>query len=335
MTEKLEELVEPYQEIQVEGDKSKTKSTLTYEEIEDCAKFIKEATNTTAKIAVIAGSSMDTLGLNVTEATTIQYELIPHFPRSESSIGKIIAGNMENTPVLIFKGRYHLYDGYTMQECTMHIKVLKLLGVKVLIIINTSGGINQDYKIGDIMLVKDHINLQGFAGQNPLIGPNDERFGPRFIPMNKVYDKDLLGKAKKILDEIEFEGMIHEGVYATVSGPAYDTISENLFLKTCEIDAVGLTIIPEVLVAKHSGMSIVAFSIITDQEIVDENNDKEFNHEEMIEICDKRTKQLNEFLEKFVKIAVLSKEEGDIECGGDEIITKSSKRIRCKCNNLN
>lgn len=198
------------------------------------------------------------------------------------------------------KGRFHYYEGYPLWKCAMPVRVMKLLGVSYLIATNAAGGLNSNYNVGDIMLVKDHINIMGFAGNNPLQGPNDERFGPRFPPMNKAYDKELLSNVKKIAVEIGLDDGLHEGVYACLGGPNFETVAELRMLKMLGVDAVGMSTVHEVITAIHCNMSVIAFSLITNACITDYDNHNEANHEEVIDVGKMKQNDLMRFTEKIV-----------------------------------
>lgn len=199
------------------------------------------------------------------------------------------------------KGRFHYYEGYPLWKCAMPVRVMKLVGVSYLIATNAAGGLNSNYKVGDIMLVRDHINIMGFAGNNPLQGPNDERFGPRFPPMNKAYDKELLNNVKRIAKEIGIGDTIHEGVYACLGGPNFETVAELRMLKMLGVDAVGMSTVHEVITAIHCNLKVIAFSLVTNSCITDYDNHNEANHEEVIDVGKMKEDDLKRFTEKIVE----------------------------------
>lgn len=219
----------------------------------------------------------------------------------EGHVGKLVFGYLSGVPVVCMKGRFHYYEGYPLWKCAMPVRVMKLLGVSYLIATNAAGGLNSKYNVGDIMLVKDHINIMGFAGNNPLQGPNDERFGPRFPPMNKAYDKELLANCKKVAVEVGIDkNAIHEGVYACLGGPNFETVAELRMLKMLGVDAVGMSTVHEVITAIHCNMSVIAFSLITNACITDYDNHNEANHEEVIDVGKMKQKDLMRFTEKII-----------------------------------
>lgn len=216
-------------------------------------------------------------------------------------MGKLIFGYLSEVPVVCMQGRFHYYEGYPLWKCAMPVRVMKLLGVTHLIATNAAGGLNSNYQVGDIMLVKDHINIMGFAGNNPLQGPNDERFGPRFPPMNKAYDRQLIRDAKKIAEEMGIGDMIHEGVYTCLGGPNFETVAELRMLKMLGVDAVGMSTVHEVITARHCNLTVFTFSLITNMCITDYDNQFEANHEEVIDVGKVREDDLKSFVRKIVK----------------------------------
>lgn len=182
----------------------------------------------------------------------------------------------------------------------MPVRVMKLVGCSHLIVTNAAGGINQEYSVGDIMIIKDHINFLGYAGNNPLRGPNLEAFGPRFLPMNISYDRALISKAKDIAKEMQIDSYTREGVYACLGGPNYETVAEIRMLKICGADAVGMSSAHEVMIARHCGMTVFAFSLITNKCIIDYDSKLQPNHEEIMDLGKKREGVLQEFVAKIV-----------------------------------
>lgn len=229
------------------------------------------------------------------------YEEIPNFPVStvEGHVGQLVFGKLNGIEVVCMQGRFHYYEGYPLWKCAMPVRVMHLVGVTHLLATNAAGGLNPKYKVGDIMLVKDHINLMGFAGNNPLQGPNDERFGPRFPPMNQAYDKTLLAKVKKLWKD-EGDEHVHEGVYTCLGGPNFETVAELRMLKMLGVDAVGMSTVHEVITGRHCNMTVLAFSLITNECITDYECHEEANHEEVMDVGKMRQDTLKRFVEKIV-----------------------------------
>lgn len=221
----------------------------------------------------------------------------------EGHKGRLVFGTLSNVKTVCMQGRFHYYEGYSMEECTMPIRVLSLLGVKALFVTNTAGAVNPEYATGDIMFIKDHINFFGFSGKNPLRGPNDAKFGPRFISMNKTYDRSVLDKAKDIAEKMGLSSHVHEGVYAMFGGPNYETIAEIKLLRMLGADAVGMSTVPEILVGRHCGMAVFGFSLITNICVCSYDDDREPCHEEVLKAVDAREADLKQLLTELVEFA--------------------------------
>ena len=215
-------------------------------------------------VALVLGSGLGDLAQELDDAVAISYTEIPYFARSTVAghEGRLLIGNLEGVPVVAMQGRFHLYEGYTPQVLTFPIRVMSLLGAHTLIVTNAAGGVNPAYHPGDFMLIHDHISLPGLAGVNPLIGPNDERFGVRFLPLAKAYDAQLRALAHSVAAKLP-EIALHEGIYTMVAGPSFETEAELRFLRVIGTDAVGMSTVPEVIVARHMEMRVLGISLIT------------------------------------------------------------------------
>ena len=236
---------------------------LTREEIEEAAAFIRARTRHRPTIGLITGSGLDALADEVTEADAIPYAQIPHFPVAtvEGHPGDLVIGRLEGKEVAVKRGRAHFYEGYPMQQVTFPVRVMRALGVETLIVTNAAGGLNPAFKAGDIMLITDHINLVGMAGLNPLHGPNDPALGPRFVDMSHAYDPQLQELARRGARELGFE--LQQGVYIMLAGPTFETPADVRFLQLIGADAVGMSTVPEVIVARHGGMRALGLSHIS------------------------------------------------------------------------
>jgi purine-nucleoside phosphorylase len=212
-------------------------------------------------VGLVLGTGLGALAREIEAEATIPYPEIPYFPRStvESHKGQLVCGKLAGHPVMAMEGRFHLYEGYSPSQVTFPIRVMKELGCRLLIVSNAAGGLNPLTNKGDLIVIEDHINLMGL---NPLIGPNDDRLGPRFPDLIEPYDRDLQNLALKIA--LEQNIVAHKGVYVAVVGPNLETRAEYRFLRTIGADIVGMSTVPEVLVAVHAGMKVLGFSIITD-----------------------------------------------------------------------
>ena len=211
--------------------------------------------------AIIFGTGLSTLADTVVNAKTIPYSAIPHFPLPtvETHAGELVFGTIENRRIVAMKGRFHCYEGYSMAEITLPVRVMHALGAETLIVSNAAGGMNPNFDVGDICILEDHINL---LSGNPLIGPNDESLGPRFPDMSRPYDPELSARAEVIALAAGIK--LHRAVYVAVSGPCLETRAEYRFLRAIGADLVGMSTVPEVIVANHESMQVCAFSIITD-----------------------------------------------------------------------
>jgi len=213
------------------------------------------------RVGIILGTGLGSLaGLIETEAR-LDYESIPHFPRSTaiSHAGQLVCGKLSGVPLVAMEGRFHAYEGYTYKQITFPVRVMKALGAGLLIVSNACGGMNPHYAQGDIVVIEDHINLMN---GNPLLGPNDDRLGPRFPDMCAPYDRQLIDRALEIARRENFAA--HKGVYVAVTGPNLETRAEYRFLRTVGADVVGMSTVPEVIVAVHAGMRVLGLSIVTD-----------------------------------------------------------------------
>lgn len=230
------------------------------EKLKQSAEFIKNKLAATPEIGAVLGSGLGILAEEVEEAVEINYADIPHFPVSTvpGHEGKLVFGKLENKYVLMMKGRFHYYEGYSMEEVTFPIRVMKLLGLENLLVTNAAGGINKDFEPGDLMIIRDHIK---FFSDSPLRGENYEEFGPRFNDMSDAYTKTLREMAKEVAYGLGI--MLQEGVYGFMSGPSYETPAEIRMLQVVGADAVGMSTVPEVIVAAHAGMKILGISCIT------------------------------------------------------------------------
>ena len=227
------------------------------------ADYIRSRTTHRPRIAVVTGSGLDALGDALTNADVIPFRNIPDFPRAtvEGHKGEFGFGVWREKPVCIIRGRVHYYEGYTMAQVTFYVRMLRALGVETLILTNAAGGLNPSFAAGDIMLISDHINLVGMAGHNPLHGPNDDAFGPRFPSMNPAYDPSLRALAKDVAQRLQIT--LREGVYAAVAGPSFETAAELRALRLLGGDAVGMSTASETIVAVHGGLRVLGLSLIS------------------------------------------------------------------------
>ena len=232
-----------------------------YDRVQEATKALKKICPKPPKAAVILGTGLGGLAKQIADARDLSYGDIPHFPvpTVKSHAGRVVAGKLGGVEVLAFDGRFHLYEGWTLEQITLPVRVAKALGAQYLFLSGACGGMNPLHKKGDLALLDDHINLMGV---NPLIGPNDDRLGPRFPDLCAPYDAELLAKAELICMEEKIRA--HRAVYVAMSGPNLETRAEYRFLRTIGADVVGMSTVPEVLVAVHAGLRVFGASIITD-----------------------------------------------------------------------
>src|SRR5687768_655229 len=236
-------------------------------------------------IGIILGSGLGALADEVEARASIPYPDIPGFAESsvEGHAGRLVLGTLEGVNVVVMQGRLHYYEGFDLHQVTFPVRVIKELGAHTLIVTNAAGGLNPDFEAGDLMLIEDHINLLGWGGHNPLMGPNDPALGPRFPAMNPAYDPDLIRIAEKAGAECNVP--LRRGVYILVAGPNYETRAELRLLRQWGADAVGMSTVHETLVARHGGMKVLGISNITNMALAD--SDEPVNHEEVLAVAEK------------------------------------------------
>lgn len=230
------------------------------EKFNETVNYIKSKVNIMPKIAIILGSGLGSLSDDIENKISIPYTDIPNFPVSTVAghKGELIFGTLENVPIIAMNGRFHYYEGYNLQETTYPIRIFKLLGIETLILTNAAGGINENFQKGDLMIITDQLS---FFAESVLRGPNMNEFGDRFIDMSNTYNKDYIGKLKEIMTNIT--GKCHTGVYAYMKGPTYETPAEIRALRVLGADAVGMSTVPEAVVATHSGIKCAGITCIT------------------------------------------------------------------------
>jgi purine-nucleoside phosphorylase len=266
------------------------------EKIKETVDLIRKKTTLKPDVGIILGTGLGQLAQSIEIESTISYDQIPNFPVStvESHAGRLIFGTLSAKKVVAMQGRFHFYEGYTMQEITFPVRVMKELGAQMLLVSNACGGLNPQFKAGDIMAITDHINLQG---GNPLIGVNDETLGPRFPDMYNCYDKDLVDLAEETALELGIK--LQKGVYVSVAGPNLETAAEYRFLRGIGADVVGMSTVPEVIAARHQGTKVLGFSIVTDMGLPDAL--KPTNLDEIIAVANKSEPVLTRLLTKIVE----------------------------------
>ncbi len=267
-----------------------------HDPIERVASFIKSKITTSPGIGLILGSGLGVLAEQIQQPIILPYADIPEFPVStvEGHAGQLVFGELCGKKVVAMQGRFHYYEGYSMEQVTFPVRVMKLLGVETIIVTNAAGSVNENFAPGDLMLITDHIN---FMGTNPLIGANDERFGPRFPDMSEAYNKELRSLAIQIAITQGLD--LKEGVYVGNTGPTYETPAEIRMARVMGGDAVGMSTVPEVIVARHCGMKVLGISCLTN--MAAGILDQPLSHDEVIETTEKVKEKFLRFVKEIVK----------------------------------
>lgn len=269
-----------------------------YDKIQDACRTIRERFPSKPKVAIILGTGLGDLTEEIDVEITIDYEDIPHFPKSTATShrGRLVCGHLAGVPVVAMEGRFHLYEGYPLKLITLPVRVFKELGVELLVVSNACGGLNPYFNAGDLMVIEDHINL---LGDNPLIGINDDRLGPRFPDMCEPYDQNWVDRTIKLGRDLDLT--IHKGVFVAVAGPNLETRAEYRFLRTIGADVVGMSTVPETIVAVHCGLKTVGISVITDMCLPDAL--KPANVEEIIAVAGRAAPNLQAVVRGIVQEA--------------------------------
>lgn len=268
-----------------------------YEKIQETASYLKSKMTTSPETAIILGTGLGKLAEEITDKYELEYKDIPNFPVStvEGHSGKLIFGKLGNKEIMAMQGRFHYYEGYTMKEVTFPIRVMRELGIKTLFVSNASGGTNPNFEIGDLMIIKDHIN---YMPEHPLRGKNID-YGPRFPDMSEAYDHKLIAEAKSIAKEKGIK--LQEGVYLGTQGPTFETPAEYKMFHIWGADAVGMSTVPEVIVANHCGLKVFGISIITDLGV--EGKIVEVTHEDVQKAADAAQPLMTEIMREMINRA--------------------------------
>ncbi|WP_420799306.1 purine-nucleoside phosphorylase [Ktedonospora formicarum] len=255
-----------------------------YEQVMEATQAIRLHAPQKPVVGLILGSGLGDLANEIENPIALSYEDIPHFARSTvpGHAGRLLLGSLAGVQVVAMQGRFHLYEGYSAVQVTLPVRVMRQLGVQTLIVTNAAGGVNPAYKPGDVMLIRDHIFLPGMVGMSPLVGPNDERFGVRFPAVANAYGADLRALAREAATQCS--GLhLHEGVYTMVVGPQFESKAELRFLRLIGTDAVGMSTVPEAVIAKHMDMRVLGMSLITNTATGDEH--EEVDHVSVLEVA--------------------------------------------------
>ncbi len=280
----------------VERAVMKAADTTLYDRAEKAARVIRARANLKPSVAVVLGSGLGAFADELTDATSIAYQDIPGFARAtvEGHAGALLIGKASGVVLAAMQGRFHFYEGYSLEQVTFPIRVLKLLGVNTLVLTNAAGALNVEFVPGSLMVISDHINL---LGANPLTGPNDDRFGPRFPDLTSVYAPEL---QSMVIDEARgMDLQMRRGVYAALSGPSYETPAEIHMVRTLGADAVGMSTVPEAIVARHMNMSVVGISCITN--LAAGVSSRPIDHSQVMAIGERVREQFTELLRRVIK----------------------------------
>lgn len=254
---------------------------ITLEQIDQAAETVRKRSGQQSRVGIILGSGLNDLADSVQQADMIPYGELPNWPVStvQGHTGRLVIGELEGQKVFIMQGRIHFYEGYSMSQITLPVRVMQRLGLEIMIVTNAAGGVNPRFTPGDVMLITDHLNLIGMMGMNPLMGPNIDELGPRFPDMSQAYDRILMDIARKVASQNDIP--LQEGVYCALSGPSFEGPADLRFLRLTGADAVGMSTVPEVIVARHGGLRVLGFSGISNKANLDGSTMT--THEEVIQ----------------------------------------------------
>jgi purine-nucleoside phosphorylase len=267
-----------------------------WEQVQETVSFIKEKTNFTPEYGVILGSGLGSFTDDIQIEFTLPYSEIPNFPVStvQGHKGALVFGSIGAKKVVAMQGRFHFYEGYSMKEVTFPVRVMKYLGVEKLIVSNASGGVNPNYEVGSIILLKDQINMMP---EHPLRGKNDERFGPRFLNMSEPFSNTMISIAKTVAKKLKIT--VQDGIYLGLQGPTFETLAEYKMVKILGADCVGMSTVPEVIVARHMDMECFGLSVITD--MGNEENIESVSHNEVLEAAKKAEPNVRNLIKELIK----------------------------------
>jgi purine-nucleoside phosphorylase len=254
---------------------------VTLEQVDQAADAVRARTSHRPRVGLILGSGLNDLADSIQSADIIPYSDLPNWPLSTvvGHAGRLVIGELEGQVVMVMQGRVHFYEGYSMSQITLPVRVMRRLGLEILFVTNAAGGVNPKFVPGDVMLITDNLNMIGMSGANPLMGPNIDELGPRFPDMSQAYDHELMATARKVASQNNVT--LREGVYCGLSGPSFESPADLRFLRMAGADAVGMSTVPEVIVARHAGMRVLGFSGISNKANLDGSTVT--THEEVIE----------------------------------------------------
>jgi len=266
-----------------------------WEQVQETVSYIKERIDFIPEYGVILGSGLGSFTDEMKVEFTLPYNEIPNFPVStvQGHKGALVFGSIGDKKVVAMQGRFHFYEGYSMTEVTFPVRVMKFLGVEKLVVSNASGGVNPSYKVGSIVMITDHINM---TPEHPLRGKNDERFGPRFVNMSEPYSRKMIAKATELAQELNIE--VHEGIYLGLQGPTFETLAEYKMVKILGADCVGMSTVPEVIVARHMDLETFGISVITD--MGNEESIGTISHDEVLEAAKEAEPKVRSLIKELI-----------------------------------
>lgn len=266
-----------------------------WEQVQETVSYIKERIDFTPEYGVILGSGLGSFTDEMHVKFTLPYNEIPNFPVStvQGHKGALVFGTIGDKKVVAMQGRFHFYEGYSMTEVTFPVRVMKFLGVEKLVVSNASGGVNPSYKVGSVVMITDHINM---TPEHPLRGKNDERFGPRFVNMSEPYSRKMIAKATELAKELNIE--VHEGIYLGLQGPTFETLAEYKMVKILGADCVGMSTVPEVIVARHMDLETFGISVITD--MGNEESIGTISHDEVLEAAKEAEPKVRSLIKELI-----------------------------------
>ena len=266
-----------------------------WEQVQETVSYIKERIDFTPEYGVILGSGLGSFTDEMKVEFTLPYNEIPNFPVStvQGHKGALVFGTIGGKKVVAMQGRFHFYEGYSMIEVTFPVRVMKFLGVEKLVVSNASGGVNPSYKVGSVVMITDHINM---TPEHPLRGKNDERFGPRFVNMSEPYSRKMIAKATELAKELNIE--VHEGIYLGLQGPTFETLAEYKMVKILGADCVGMSTVPEVIVARHMDLETFGISVITD--MGNEESIGTISHDEVLEAAKEAEPKVRSLIKELI-----------------------------------
>lgn len=277
--------------------------TCEFDKVMEAVRYVQERVSTVPRIGIVCGSGLGDIVNIIDNPVAIPYADIPHFPRSTvvGHSGQFVFGEKNNCSIVCMHGRVHLYEGYDVVECVRPIRVMAMLGIKILCVTNAAGNVNKNYKPGDFMIIKDHISFPSLAGENPLRGKHDPRFGDRFVTMSNAYDSDLIREFQDASFKVGLDRSIKKGVYAMVVGPTYETVAEARALKKLGADAIGMSTVHEIITAHQMSVRCLGISLLTNDILTDYDSSEDIvEHEQVVDMGKAKSRDFIKLILEFI-----------------------------------